>query len=433
MRRPSARDVAREALSRVDRDRAWATPALDAALRRAGLPSQDAAFATDLVYGVLRMRARLDGALGRFAARGLDGLPPRAKAAMRVGAYEVLFLRTPAYAAVDEAVGAVARFSGRRVAGFCNAALRRLSTEGEGEFPDPASDPLGAIMKHESYPEWLARLMIEEVGAAEAVALARAMNDPASVTLRARLSRISRDEAQRRIAVERPEAKLAPGTLVPEAIVTRNLGPVATLALHREGLVTVQDEAAQLVGRMLAPRPGERVLDACAGGGGKATHLAELMGDRGQVDAADRNERKLSQLSEACARLGLRAIRPIVCDVLDPDGLARNYDRVLLDAPCTGIGVLRRHPEARWRLGADDTPRLADLQSRMLDAAADRVRPGGVLVYCVCSFVRAEGPAQIEALVARRPWFSVEEERLTLPHREGCDGFFMVRLLRGQQ
>jgi 16S rRNA (cytosine967-C5)-methyltransferase len=422
--------VAREALARVDRDRAWATPALDAALRRAGLSPQDAAFATDLVYGVLRMRARLDRGIGRFAPRGLDGLPPRARAAMRVGAYEVLFLRTPAYAAVDEAVGAVARHSGRRVAGFCNATLRRLASEGEGAFPDPAADPVGAIVLRESYPEWLARSMIEEVGIAEAVDLARAMNDPAAVTLRVRLSRATREQVMRRLAAERPEARLAPGALAPEAIVTRNLGPIAGLSPHTEGLVTVQDEAAQLVGRLLGPLPGERVLDACAGGGGKATHLAELMDDRGRVDAADRSERKLSQLGESCRRLGLTSVHPVVCDLLEPDGLDRDYDRVLLDAPCTGIGVLRRHPEARWRLGPDDTGRLADLQRRMLDAAAGLVRPGGVLVYCVCSFVRREGTVQVDEFLGRHPEFAADERRLTLPHRDGCDGFFMARLRR---
>jgi 16S rRNA (cytosine967-C5)-methyltransferase len=430
MRPRGARDVARETLVRVDRARAWATPALDAELRRAGLPSRDAALATDLVYGVLRMRGRLDRALGRFAPRGLLDLPPRARAALRLGAYELLFLRTPAYAAVDEAVRAVALAGGRRVAGFCNAALRRLASEGEGEFPDAATDPLAAVVEHESYPEWLARLMIEELGAAEAVALAAAMNEPAPVTLRVRAGRITRSDAMRRIAAERPDSQLEEGKLASQAIVTRNLGPVASLPAHRDGLVTVQDEAAQFVGHLLAPRPGERVLDACAGAGGKATHLAELMEDRGRVEAADRNERKLRLLAEACLRLGLRSVQALAGDLLDLTVAPGPYDRVLLDAPCSGLGVLRRHPEARWRLRPEDLPPLCDLQRRMLDAAAARVRSGGVLVYSVCSFVRREGRTQIDDLVARSPELVVEEQRLTLPHRDGCDAFYMARLRR---
>jgi len=429
MKRWTARQVALATLVRVGRDRAWATPALDGALREASLSQKDAALCTDLVYGVLRMRDRLDRALCRFAPRGLSGLPPRARWAMRVGAYDVLFLRTPAYAAVDESVAAVARASGRRVAGFANAALRRLAVEGEGELPD-AADALRCILWRESYPEWLARLMIEELGEKDAVAMAQAMNQPAPVTLRVNLRRLSREEALRRIAVERPDARLEPGRLAPGAIITRNLGPIVSLAAHREGLVVVQDEAAQLVGVLLGARPGERVLDACAGVGGKATHLAECMDDRGRVDAADRNERKLAVLTTTAAQLGLRSIRTVGCDALDPAAPLSTYDRVLLDAPCSGLGVLRRHPEARWRVEPDDVDRLVDLQRRMLDATAGRVLPGGAFCYSVCSFVSREGRLQIAAFLGREPGFVLEEERLTLPHRDGCDAFYMARLRR---
>jgi 16S rRNA (cytosine967-C5)-methyltransferase len=210
-----------------------------------------------------------------------------------------------------------------------------------------------------------------------------------------------------------------------------------------EGTFTVQDLAAQLVARMVAPEPGQAILDACAGVGGKATHLAALAGDRARVDAADLSERKLELCTDQARRLGLGSIQTVACDLTDPRApLQPSYDRILIDAPCSGLGVLRRHPEAKWR-PRPNAAELAELQAEMLDELVPRLRPGGVLVYSVCTFTDEEGPRQLARLVAAQPSLRVEPPAWatgelfdgtgalrTWPHRHDADAFYAVRLRR---
>jgi 16S rRNA (cytosine967-C5)-methyltransferase len=186
------------------------------------------------------------------------------------------------------------------------------------------------------------------------------------------------------------------------------------------------------VAHLVDPQPGERLLDACAGVGGKSTHLAALSGDRAHIDAADVSPRKLELAGELARRLGVTSIRAITCDLTDPQApLAPTYDRILLDAPCSGLGVLRRHPEAKWRRQPSDLPSLAALQARLLDALVPRLKPGGVLVYSVCTYTDEEGPRQLERLLAAHPGLTVEGAPMTTwPHREDADAFWAVRLRR---
>jgi len=206
------------------------------------------------------------------------------------------------------------------------------------------------------------------------------------------------------------------------------LGDPARNPSFQAGKWTVQDLGAQRVALTANPQPGQRILDACAGVGGKATHLAELVGDEGTIDAADLSSTKLGLCAETAARLGLTSIRRHACDLLDPAApLAAAYDLIVLDAPCSGLGVLRRHPDAKWRLKPSDVPRLADLQRMLLDAVVPRLAPGGTLVYSVCTFTRAEGPAQVAALVARTGLVLALEHRTWPPD---ADGFYLARLER---
>jgi len=186
------------------------------------------------------------------------------------------------------------------------------------------------------------------------------------------------------------------------------------------------------VARLVDPQPGESLLDACAGVGGKSTHLAALSGDRARIDAADLSERKLELGADSARRLGVTSMHAVTCDLTDPNApLSPSYDRILLDAPCTGLGVLRRHPEAKWRRQPGDAVALAELQGQMLDALAPRVKPGGVLVYSVCTFTDEEGPGQLARFLTANPQFRVEGEPLrTWPHRDDADAFFAVRLRR---
>ena len=448
-RRPDgARDLARAVLRRVEQGEAYATLALGGALSRSRLSGPDRAFATELVYGVLRHRTRLDRALAAQAPAGLK-LPKPGMIALRLAAYQILFLRTPAHAAVDDAVAAVHKLGGARLAGFANAILRRLATGGE---PAPPTDLLARLETVCSLPGWIARRVVAAYGEAEAESAAAALNEPAPLSVRVALWRTTRHDVAAALGGD-----VRDSGYLPEGLLLRGAGALDELPAFRDGLVTAQDIAAQLIGRLVGVAPGERILDACSGVGGKSTHLAELAKAAGgavavavAIDAADASQRKLDLAVDGARRLGLDGIRPIACDLTRADApLAASYDRVVLDAPCSGLGVLRRHPEGKWRRREAEIAPLAALQARLLDALAPRVRPGGVLVYSVCTFTEEEGAGQLARFLERHPGFAlappppqpgvdlapflddVEGARFrSATHRHGTDGFFAARLVR---
>lgn len=422
------RDVARRVLDRVDKGGAWATPTLDGELARAGLDDRDRRLASELVYGVLRHRARIDHALGAYA--DLRRTPPRVVTALRVAAYQLLFLdRVPAYAAVDDAVAAARGAGGQKLAGFVNAVLRKLDKQREPALPVDARE---RIEIEHSLPRWivdeLAAALTGPAGTDDAVLAERAaaFAQPAPIVARVNTRRTTRDA----LIAELREAGVTatPLEIAPSALVLDGLGDPAKNASFLAGRWTVQDTGAQLVGHTAAPHAGQRILDACAGVGGKSTHLAELTDDAATIDAADLNQTKLGLLAETAARLGLTSIRRHACDLIDPRApLADAYDLIVLDAPCSGLGVLRRHPDAKWRLSPADVPRLADLQRRLLDAIVPRLAPGGTLVYSVCTFTRAEGPEQVAALITRTGLTLISEQRTWPPD---ADAFYVARLTR---
>lgn len=418
----SARDIARRVLDRVDKGGAWATLALDGELARSSLDERDRRLAAELVYGVLRHRTRLDRAIARYA--DLKRTPAPVLLALRVAAYQLLFLdRVPAHAAVDDAVTAARAGGGAKLAGFANAVLRKLATEGEPPLPDGPE----AIEVACSLPRWIVdELRAALTDEAELAAAAAATAQPAPLWARVNRRRAGRDDVIAALAAEGAEA--AP--VGEAALRVTGVGDPAASPSFQRGLWTVQDLGAQRIAELAAPRDGARVLDACAGVGGKSTHLAELADVT--IDAVDIVPQKLRLAADTAARLGHARIRTIAGDLLDPAlPVAPSYDLVVLDAPCSGLGVLRRHPEAKWRQGPDDVARMAELQARLLDAVAARVAPGGVLVYAVCTFTVREGPAQLEAFLARHPDFVVDGAPLrTWPHRDGADAFFAARVVR---
>jgi 16S rRNA (cytosine967-C5)-methyltransferase len=445
----TARSLARGVLERVETGGAYANRALSAALDRAtALSAEDRALATELVYGVLRRRARIDRALSALATSGLDRLDARALVALRVGAYQILFLdRIPAYAAVDDAVGACKEIAGRGVAGFANAMLRRLARQGEPPLPDAAADPRAHIVEADGLPPWLADLLLGELPAAEALAFAASLAETPAVTLRANSPRTGRDELVTKLAAERAGAVLTPSEIAPDGLDARRLDAPAATAAWRAGLFAIADAGAQVVAELCGAAAGERILDACAGSGGKTAHLLALSGDRARVDALDIAPDKLDAARATLARLGLGGATFAVGDLTRPlaDPTPR-YHRILLDAPCSGLGVLRRHPEALFRRAPGDMDALAAQQLRMLSSVAPTLLPGGVLVYAVCTFERRECEEVVAAFLRAHPRFAIEPAtaaggrvpwaRLTdatgairtWPHRDGADGFFAVRL-----
>jgi len=447
---PTSRALARSVLDRVEQSGAFANRALSAALDRAPtLSGAERGLATELVYGVLRRRARLDRALEAFAKSGLGGLEPGVRTALRVGAYQLLFLdRIPAYAAVDEAVEACKQLGGAGVGRLANALLRRVADKGEPPLPDPARDPRGHLVEAAGLPAWLARLLLAELPTADALAFGDSVGAPAPLALRANATRASRDAVLERLRAERPDAKLEASPVAPDALLARDLDAPAATAAFRDGLFAVEDTGAQVVVELCGARAGERILDACAGLGGKSAHLATLAGGGARVEALDVASGKLSEARETFARLGVRGVTTTVADLTRPlpDPSVR-FDRVLLDAPCSGLGVLRRHPEALARRTAADLPRLAEQQRRMLDTLAPHVAPGGVLVYSVCTFERAECEDVVGTFLTahvdfrleapppsdRVPWARLTDaagQVRTWPHRDDADAFFAARLVR---
>lgn len=470
----TSREVARRVLDRVADDGAWATPALDGELARAGLDDRDRRLASELVYGVLRHRTRIDRAIGAHAE--LERTPPKIVTVLRVAAYQILLLdRVPGYAAVDDAV-ATANVLSPKLGGFVNAVLRKLTANGELPFEALANDSMDAHLARleieHSTPRWIldeltaatrdevratleARGIDTKQGTAFAEAriarvgeLARAFAQPAPIVARVNARRATRDAVIAEL--EAAGVTATPIDSAPMALRLDGLGDPSREKAFLAGRWTVQDTGAQHVGiaaaRAVAGASSVRILDACAGVGGKSTHLAELLADTTAasaaastesaaspgatvaIDAADISATKLALGRDTAARLGLDNIRVIACDLLDESApIGRDYDLVVLDAPCTGLGVLRRHPDAKWRLRSSDVKRLAELQRMLLDAVVPRIKPGGILVYSVCTFTRAEGPEQVAALVKRAGLELVSQERTWPPD---ADAFYLATLRR---
>jgi 16S rRNA (cytosine967-C5)-methyltransferase len=454
----NGRELARGVLLRVEQDTAWANRTLSTALNDApALSPEDRGLATELVYGSLRRQTRLDRVLSAFLGRSLESQEPRVRTVLRVAAYQVLFLsRIPAYAAVNEAVDAAKKVGGPRMGGFVNAVLRRLLREGEPALPDPARDLMGYMVEAAGMPVWLATLVRDELGAADALSFARSLEVPAPLWLRANALRGSWEALEASFREGQPEVALAPSVLLPEAFRGDTLARPFDSEAFRRGAFAVQDLGAQVVAHVCGAQPGERILDACAGHGGKTAHLAALGHNQVDLVAWDRVPGKISEAKESFTRLGVARARAEVQDVLTVEAAAGvagaegaeggRFDRILLDAPCSGLGVLRRHPEALLRREATSLAELAAIQRAMLQRLAPWVAPGGVLTYAVCTFDRAETTDVVTWFLTAHPDFEVERPFAassplatlvddqghvrTWPWRDQADAFFAVRLRR---
>lgn len=446
----TAREAAFAVLARAEAADAFVSVLLFHTLERSQLNAGDRALATAIVFGVLRHRARLDYALAPLLTRPFEELPAAIRTILRMGAAQLLVLeRVPTAVAVSASVELARRHGHAGTARLVNAVLRRLAAEGPPTLPDRAADPLGFLAVQSSHPRWLLARWAARWGVSEAEALAAANNRPAPSTLRANTLRASRDAV---LAALRARGVDATAGRLPESV--RVAGSLTDrLPVIDEGLAVVQDEAAMLVARALAPPPGGVVIDACAAPGGKATHLAALMGDRGRLLACDVHLRKLEALAHRAAALGVSCLE---AHHLDARALGARFpraaDAVLVDAPCSGLGTIRRRPEIRWRAAEADLARGAAAQATLLAGAAGAVRPGGVLVYSVCSLEPEEGPEVVEAFLAAHPAFAREPlpdecprdldgrsiagdrpgEAWLLPHRHDTDGFYLARLRRAR-
>jgi 16S rRNA (cytosine967-C5)-methyltransferase len=416
----NVRDVALAALERVDAG-AYANLALPGLLRWTTLSPSDRAAATDLVYGSLRMRAALDFALAPLSRQPLDRLEPLVLRGLRLGAYALLFGGTAPHAAVAETVGAVARAGHRGQAGYVNAVLRRLAAAPPA-WPDPDRDPVGWATTRGSHPAWIVEETLARLGPEEMRALVEADNTRPEVSLRATPGRVGRDELLAELAAAGVSAR--PSPLSPDCVLLER-GDPGRLPAVREGRAVVQDAASALIAPAVGAGPGDLVADLAAGPGGKAGHLAAL-GTR--VLAVELHPGRARLVAETARRLGVAdRLHTVVGDGRRPPLRPASADAALVDAPCTNLGSLRRRPEARWRHGPEDLPELVELQLELLEAAADVVRPGGTVLYSVCTWTGAETDGVVAELLERREELRLDETRQLWPHRDGADGMFLAR------
>lgn len=429
----SSRRIALDALLRIE-DGAYAHILLPQALRGSKLEPRDRALVTDFVYGTVRMQRALDVLLASVSNRGIDTLDPPVRAALRLGAYQLL-IGIPAHAAVGETVGVV----DPRARGFANGVLRALARKGP-PFKMPGGDNVSAIAVRTSHPDWIVQSFVDAFGVADAVATLELDNAPPPVTLRVNPMRGSTEAMMAELLAA--GAEVEPGTLVPGALLVRHAGDLAALPAIAEGRATPQDQASQAIVAVLDPQPGERILDLASAPGGKATAAAERMGGEGLVLAADLHPGRVRTVLRAAERVGVRnAVATVVADGRHPAVRDGVFDRVLLDAPCSGLGVLRRRPDARWRVQPTDVRDLAALQRVLLAAAADAVKPGGRLVYAVCTlsneetvgidtWARTNLPEFDAEPPPASPWRPHGRGAILLPAAARTDGMFVLTLTR---
>lgn len=434
------REQALEILRSVE-DNRFADSLLDRA--RDLFDARDSAFILELVYGTLRNRAWLDWVLDLFSAQPVAKTDVWTRNILRLGAYQLLLLdRVPASAAVNTSTGLAKAFGKKH--GYVNGLLRNLDRKRSSISEPRFSEPAKRLAVLYSHPEWLVRRWLTRFGADQAETLLRENNRPAPLVIRTNTLKTTRDELRAALASENVEA-IETGYSATGLEILSSPG-IRTLESYQQGLFMVQDEAAQLVGLMLSPEPGENVLDACAAPGGKATHCAEIMQNRGKIVALEIDPGRANRIVENVRRLGSTIITPASGDAaLYQLG---SFDKILIDAPCSGLGVLRRHPDGRWNKSEQTIGERRRLQSRILENCATLLKPGGAMVYATCTTEPEENEEVIDSFLSDagnrfviddprpylpKPAAGLVDERSflhTYPQAFQMDGFFGVRMVK---
>jgi 16S rRNA (cytosine967-C5)-methyltransferase len=446
-----ARNTALKVLMTLDRKRQTLDGILDDITPRSGgLSRRDRALFNALLYGVLRWRNRLDYIISHFSNVPLKKIEPGVLNILRLGLFQIIYLdRIPDSATVNTSVELTRQIGAPRAAGFVNALLRKVAANHGGVvFPTLKSDPVAFFSTAHSLPDWLIRRWQHRYNPETLTAICETINSIPPITIRTNTLKATRQQLMRSLQDDIEHVSPAPDA--PDAITMKKLKrSIPDLPAFKNGWFQVQDEAAQLVSLLLNPQPQESVLDACAGLGGKTAHLAQLMQNRGNIVAMDKGKKKLQQLDQEMQRLGISIVRTTCHDLtshLDTKQQG-DFDRILLDAPCSGLGVLRRNPDIKWKSSEAGLKRHAAVQQRFLENLAPLVKPNGILVYAVCSIEPEENEVVIAAFLKNHPEFVIDKslgklpETLhslvepetgfkTLPFLNHMDGFYFVRLKR---
>ncbi len=445
------RQIALEILNRVEKEEVHADLLLSKYFkRRTDLSSREKALITELVYGIIRWRGSIDWVIEQFSTYPNRRISRSVRNILRIGIYQILYLSNiPISKAVYTTVDLAKSLTDEKIASMVNGILRNVDrSRAKIKYPSLQEDPVKAIVVQYSHPVWLVERWLHQYGINETISLCKANNTPPPFTIRTNSLKISRKELIKNLLKEGVECEPTPHS--PEGIILHQPADVTRFSSFQKGWFMVQDEAAQMISYLLAPKPGEKILDLCAAPGGKTTHLAQFMKNQGCIFAVDIRQDKIAHLKENQSRLGIEIIRTILADATQKLPLKNNkeFDKILLDVPCSGLGILRRHPEGKWVKSSRTISRLEKIQSDIIQNASRYVKPGGIMVYSTCTFNPEENenvvdkflygarnkfqlenprqnlPSQVEKFIDNRGYFR------TFPSRDNMDGFFAACLRR---
>ncbi len=447
-----ARELAMNIVYDVNEKGAYANLSLDKALRASQLSQNDKKLVTEIVNGSIRMIKHLDWVLNLFLQKPVEKQNPWLRSILRISTYQLIFMqRIPDYAAVNSAVELSRKKTSRVLSGVSNGVLRNIARNRE-QLDYPRNSQLAYLSVYYSQPEWLTKNWLEQFGPALTETMFVYLNQRCKLTLRNNDLLGSPLELLQDLAQEGGE--VSPSPILPCSIRVTSLDKsIEELSSYQQGRFYVQNEAAMLAAAILDPQPGELVMDLCCGLGGKTSHFAEKMKNQGKIEAVELYAHKLSLLEKNCQRLGITIVAAQQKDILTMEAQSPTWDRVFLDAPCSGLGVLNRRSDSRWRKNPEEIMVLCKLQSALLQKAGTMVKPGGVLVYSTCTINRLENEAivsdflganhdfEAESLAALIPFFPLDEEDLLdaqqgfltlLPGKYETDGMFYARLRRSK-
>ncbi|MBU0544680.1 MAG: 16S rRNA (cytosine(967)-C(5))-methyltransferase RsmB [Proteobacteria bacterium] len=415
------------------------------------LSNRERALFNALVYGVLRWKGRLDWIISHLSKMHINKTKPEVLNILRIGLFQIIYLnRIPVSAAVNTSVEMAKHSAGERGAGYVNAILRKASREHETlPYPDIVEEPEYAISANKSFPQWMIKRWGKLFGISQTIELCDAINEIPPITVRVNTLKTNRQDLVNCMESDVRNIRLT--ACSPDGLSFSNpQKSIQEMEAFKNGWFQVQDEAAQLVSMLLDPRAGDSVLDACAGLGGKTGHIGQLMKNSGKITALDIDKEKLDKLNHEMARLGITNVTTVIEDMENPLLLKEYYgqfDRILIDAPCSNMGVLRRNPDVKWKLQEKNLVRYKKKQLLFLDNLADLLKPSGIMVYAVCSTEPEENEEVIKEFLIKRPDFGIDKNMLylpessgvflnssgfikTYPHLNNMDGFFSVRLAR---
>lgn len=453
----SARLIALEVLVKVEQSGAYSNLQLNKQLQDANLSRPDANLVTELVYGTISRKLTIDYWLEKYVAKGLKKLQPWVHQLLRLSVYQLLWLdRIPVHAVVNEAVNIAKRKGHQGISSMVNGVLRSMIRQKEQLTLEhiKLASPIETLSVRYSFPAWMITRLLDSYSLEITEQILASSNEAPHSSIRVNTMKTSSDNVIRELAEQGIEAK--PSEIATSGLQLFKAGHAASLPGFVEGSWSLQDESSMLVAEVLDPKPGMKVLDACAAPGGKSMHIGELMRGQGQLIANDMHEHKMKLIEQQADRLGLKHIETTVGNALELPNryAAESFDGILLDAPCSGLGVIRRKPEIKWTKTESDIKAIAAIQARLLDAVSGLVKHGGVLLYSTCTIEAEENEKQVAAFLNRHPEFSLDAnwprgllDKLSkaniinesfngqiqiLPQHANSDGFFIARLLKRQ-